>query len=124
MSIHDWREEHVRKILDVFREGVVRDGVSTSPSPEKDDEVLGMGGQTIAVRGEAPKDPDSDPWKHRSKGMRCSTCVFYVPKEPSYYVGPKEIGRCRRNAPTMRGFPAVFPIDWCGEHRLDENKLT
>jgi hypothetical protein len=32
-------------------------------------------------------------------------------------------GRCRRHAPTMSGFPAVFGTDWCGDHKLDEKKL-
>ena len=31
-------------------------------------------------------------------------------------------GRCRRHAPTMQGYPAVFGNDWCGDHKLDENK--
>jgi hypothetical protein len=34
-----------------------------------------------------------------------------------------EIGRCRRNAPSIKGYPAVFPTDWCGEHKTDEDKL-
>lgn len=63
-----------------------------------------------------------DPWKNRSNGMRCQTCVFYVPKKSSSEC-TTEIGRCRRNAPTLKGFPAVFPNDWCGEHRIDEEKL-
>ena len=70
----------------------------------------------------APAPKDRDPWKHRSKGMLCQTCMHYVPKvvaEPA-----QEIGRCRRHAPTMSGFPAVFPHDWCGDHKLDETKLT
>jgi hypothetical protein len=33
------------------------------------------------------------------------------------------LGRCRRHAPTMAGWPAVFESDWCGDHKLDENKL-
>lgn len=59
-----------------------------------------------------------DPWEHRSEGMRCSTCVSYVAKGDE-----GKLGRCRKNAPTMGGFPVVFPIDWCGQHRLDETKL-
>jgi len=35
----------------------------------------------------------------------------------------QQIGRCRRHAPTMNGYPAVFPTDWCGDHKLDEEKL-
>jgi hypothetical protein len=34
-----------------------------------------------------------------------------------------DLGRCRRHAPTMSGFPAVFETDWCGDHKLDENKI-
>ena len=33
------------------------------------------------------------------------------------------LGRCRRHAPTMAGFPAAFTTDWCGDHKLDETKL-
>lgn len=69
---------------------------------------------------------EKDPWKGRSEGMRCRSCVFYVPKargDGRITTSEHEIGRCRRNAPTMRGFPAVFPQDWCGEHRIDENRI-
>lgn len=69
-----------------------------------------------------------DPWKHRSSGMRCKTCMWFVPKqtvrqgtiseaEPVYHLG-----RCRRHAPTINGYPVVFVSDWCGDHKLDENK--
>lgn len=34
------------------------------------------------------------------------------------------LGRCRRHAPVMSGFPAVFPTDWCGDHKLDETKVA
>jgi len=33
-----------------------------------------------------------------------------------------QLGRCRRHAPTMSGHPAVYQSDWCGDHKLDENK--
>lgn len=84
----------------------------------------------------------NDPWKHRSENMRCKTCMWFVPKVPSgeepkdllaqsqlvgHNAAPKapafHLGRCRRHAPTMSGFPAVFVNDWCGDHRIDENKL-
>jgi hypothetical protein len=39
-----------------------------------------------------------------------------------YSMARGSIGRCRRHAPTMSGFPVVFQADWCGDHRLDENK--
>ena len=56
-----------------------------------------------------------DNWKHRSEGMKCKTCLWYARKN-------EEIGRCRRHAPTMNGYPVVFPTDWCGDHKLDEAK--
>ena len=94
----------------------------------------------------------SDNWKHRSQGMRCKTCVFFVAKvsqagpqpctamEAGRYPGEilvgeplapghitiqrlYDLGRCRRHAPTLSGWPAVFVNDWCGDHRLDEKKL-
>lgn len=88
-----------------------------------------------------------DNWKHRADGMRCKTCMFFVPKVKKFFdlcqprqfevdprnieASPKEIkrpdtidlGRCRRHAPTMGGFPVVFVNDWCGDHKLDEEKL-
>lgn len=63
-----------------------------------------------------------DPWKHRSFGMRCATCMWFMLKgEP--VEGRRVFGRCRRHAPTMSGFPAAFGDDWCGDHKLDENKM-
>ena len=70
----------------------------------------------------------TDPWKHRSKGMTCSTCMWFVEKEAKDLPHACEddlpiVGRCRRHAPTMNGYPVVFEIDWCGDHKLDENKV-
>jgi len=93
-----------------------------------------------------------DNWKHRSENMRCKTCMFFVPKipfqprpmepekgpgnippePPELNLGPGKIylrhpgydlGRCRRHAPTLSGWPAVFVNDWCGDHKIDEEKL-
>ena len=69
-----------------------------------------------------------DPWKHRSSGMRCKTCIWYVPKQrigtSNSDINPlAEVGRCRRHAPTMNGYPVVYMTDWCGDHRIDENKV-
>ena len=61
-----------------------------------------------------------DPWKNRTKGMCCITCMYYVSKVNDR--GGINLGRCRRHAPTMSGYPVVFPNDWCGDHKLDENK--
>lgn len=74
------------------------------------------------TRTQAPPEKEwKDPWKHRSKHMLCQTCMFYVEKTGTTTSQP--IGRCRANAPTMRGFPAVFPADWCGQHKIDENRV-
>ena len=67
--------------------------------------------------------PD-DPWVHRSEGMRCCTCMFFAAKLRVNGPGTKSIGRCRRHAPIMSGYPVVFDYDWCGDHKLDENKTT
>lgn len=69
---------------------------------------------------------EKDNWKHRNTGMRCSGCMFFVEKQVTDAKGksvPSALGRCRRHAPTMSGWPAVFNTDWCGDHKLDENKL-
>jgi len=70
--------------------------------------------------------PTRDPWANRSKSMRCATCMFYVEKEGAGFVKRSlqnaTIGRCRRHAPTMNGYPVVFEKDWCGDHKLDETK--
>ena len=63
-----------------------------------------------------------DPWIHRSKMMLCRTCMFFVEKKALKTRG-KKVGRCRRNAPTRSGYPVVFKDDWCGNHKLDENKV-
>lgn len=66
-----------------------------------------------------------DPWKHRSEGMRCKTCMWFVPKETSHKLGVPQwdVGRCRRHSPTMNGYPVCFVNDWCGDHKLDEMKV-
>lgn len=64
----------------------------------------------------------NDPWIHRSTRMTCFTCMWFVEKaalnEPA-----SPIGRCRRHAPTMSGYPVVYNTDWCGDHKLNENKV-
>ena len=75
---------------------------------------------------DAPKPTDN--WKHRSEGMCCGRCVFFVEKvrrpiEEARPVPAKLLGRCRKHAPTLNGWPAVFDGDWCGDHKLDEEKI-
>lgn len=84
----------------------------------------------VEFRDEAPtpRRLGEDNWKHRKAGMRCTTCMFFVRKRtedsgPRVDSGKGDLGRCRRHAPTMAGFPAVFETDWCGDHKLDENKI-
>ena len=73
-----------------------------------------------------------DPWENRSAGMQCSTCIWFVSKRkyPEQELkrdtaedGNRVVGRCRKHAPSMGGYPVVFSNDWCGDHRLDENKI-
>jgi len=79
---------------------------------------------------------NKDPWIHRSEGMKCRTCMWYVPKIAVRIAGTNEtvdlsetvrpgskVGRCRRYAPTMNGYPVCFDEDWCGDHKLDETKI-
>ena len=45
--------------------------------------------------------------------------MWYAPKGDEAVVG-----RCRRHAPSMNGYPVVFPTDWCGDHKLNELTLA
>ncbi len=78
-------------------------------------------------RGQGSAAIERDPWAHRSEEMRCHSCMFYVPKITTPGLAPvaaAEVGRCRRHAPTMGGYPPVFPrSDWCGDHKVDEGKV-
>ncbi len=65
----------------------------------------------------------NDNWKHRSANMRCMTCMYFVAKANAAGE-PTSLGRCRRHAPTMSGFPAVFVTDWCGDHKINEEALS
>ena len=70
----------------------------------------------------------TDKWKDRATTMRCISCMFFAPKTPTMaHEGdedpPTIIGRCRRHAPTMNGYPVVYPKDWCGDHKLNENAI-
>ncbi len=80
-------------------------------------------GATINPPFQIKKPEDQDPWKHRSAGMRCQTCVWFVLKELANATGKSSVGRCRRHAPTMNGYPVVYMTDWCGDHKIDENKV-
>lgn len=67
---------------------------------------------------------NEDNWEHRSKTMRCKTCMWHVLKNPGFKSPTKgRIGRCRKNAPTLGGWPVTWEMDWCGDHKLDSEKL-
>jgi hypothetical protein len=67
------------------------------------------------------KQAPDDPWKFRSSGMKCATCMWFVIKISETRISAT--GRCRRHAPTMNGYPVVYVDDWCGDHKVDENKI-
>lgn len=67
-----------------------------------------------------------DLWSDRGAGRRCEHCMFWVEKVPKRATGKNYtiIGRCRRNAPVVeKGYPTSYPDDWCGEFKMDEEKI-
>jgi hypothetical protein len=66
---------------------------------------------------------EEDPWKHRSDFMKCKSCMWFVPKEVTESIA-YHLGRCRRHAPTMNGYPVVYVNDWCGDHKVNEKYVT
>jgi hypothetical protein len=65
-----------------------------------------------------------DNWAHRSSKMVCGTCMWFTHKLLPYKAEPGvvSIGRCRKHAPTLNGWPVLYENDWCGDHKLDETK--
>lgn len=74
-----------------------------------------------------------DNWAHRSVGMHCATCIFFVQKHSiageaelagDHRTARNNIGRCRRHAPSqvVLGWPVVYASDWCGDYKKDEEK--
>ena len=64
----------------------------------------------------------TDNWSEIST-FCCKTCFVYVPKNRA--GGATNLGRCRRHAPKVGdGWPVVFETDFCGDHKIDERKLT
>ncbi len=49
----------------------------------------------------------------RSYDWSYKTCMFYKAKESA-------VGRCRKNAPTINGWPDVSANDWCGQHKRNK----
>lgn len=63
-----------------------------------------------------------DNWGNRSFKCVCLCCMYYHEKT-STAEKSIVVGRCRRRAPTVSGWPVVFPTDTCGDHKIDENKI-
>lgn len=100
----------------------VGDPPSTRPYP-KPDPFTGDNRKEPSSNKVLAVDPLAvDPWMHRSKFMSCASCMWWVEKA-STSESPKVLGRCRKHAPTMSGYPAAFANDWCGDHKLDENRV-
>lgn len=67
---------------------------------------------------------ENDNWSHRQKGMLCGACMFFMLKKTKAVQREDHlIGRCRESSPTLKGWPAVWSDDWCGAHKLDEEKI-
>lgn len=62
-----------------------------------------------------------DNWRNRHTETMCKTCMYWVAKSSDNQ--PRQLGRCRRRAPTLNGWPATWSGDWCGDHKLDETKI-
>ncbi len=72
------------------------------------------------LKGEIETKPTIDNhWDYRADNRLCKTCMSFASKKS----GTSKIGRCRRHAPTMNGYPPVFETDWCGDHKIDEDKI-
>lgn len=57
-----------------------------------------------------------DNWSNRKDTMKCGLCIWFIQKD----IGSM-IGRCRKHAPKLNGWPVVYISDWCGDFKLDEN---
>jgi len=67
---------------------------------------------------------DQDKWTNRQRNMSCRFCMWYWPKRVlGKSLDESRLGRCRRRAPTLGGFPVVYSDDSCGDHKLDEVKV-
>ncbi len=77
--------------------------------------------EPTGTKSMTPARTSADPWAHRSLTMRCHTCLWFVAKGEA--TAENRVGRCRKRAPTMDGYPVVFQMDWCGDHKLDETKV-
>ena len=92
-------------------------GMTELPGPPENCDIL--------QDAKSPRsEPPEDNWDHQSGTWICGTCMWYKPKG-SFRTGETlSLGRCKRHAPTLGGFPAVYSCDTaCGDHKLDERKV-
>jgi len=65
-----------------------------------------------------------DNWSDRKSKMKCFSCMWFLAKKiEEGQIIETIIGRCRRHSPTLSGWPVVYSADWCGDFKLDENKI-
>jgi hypothetical protein len=96
---------------------------AANPCCEEDKNFKGQKALVGSGRSHVP-----DPWENRTERMKCKTCMWFNPKKADVAAintscHLPQLGRCRRHAPSMNGYPVVFVNDWCGDHKLDENKI-
>lgn len=106
--------------------GTVAGEKPTKPCPDCQPQYKGRWNPKLTPDVSYAADRVKDPWKHRSSNMVCVTCMWNVAKGGGQSMSDptkKQLGRCRRHAPTMDGYPVVFADDWCGDHKLDETKV-
>lgn len=60
---------------------------------------------------EKEKEMSKDFWLDSKNTFWCKFCMYYVNF------------RCRRHAPDNKGFPAVMPNDFCGDHRMSKTTM-
>ena len=96
----------------------IQDAIRKSNCPQ----LYEFGERLMKGEFEMDESPKEDPWVHRSSGMKCGSCMWFILKQALSPI-PNRIGRCRRHAPTMNGYPVCYENDGCGDHKLDETKV-
>lgn len=100
-------------------------GVGKKPSPKGEagkaferlmEDIPVRGGMTprLQLIPTTPADQQADNWnKDLTKTYACCTCMHYI----NY--------RCRKHAPRgLEGWPAVYPTDYCGDHKMDKGTMA
>lgn len=59
---------------------------------------------------EIQKVQTTDNWQDM-KTFVCNTCMWYLNT------------RCRKHAPNLGGFPAVYSTDFCGDHKMKKELM-